>query len=248
MLLNINLIQNFIKTIKKMNTQIISLQFFTTLLQSDFLTKTIMLILLIFSIVSWTIIIEKFFKFKFLNIKTSKFEKTFWSGEMLEDIYHRVKENISCPSVIIFISAMQEWTTAATQSIVKSTDAIKKNSLKDRLYDIMFVAANRSMGKLKSGINFLLISSTTSTFFGLLGTVWGINQSFKSISMMKDASLMAIAPGVSAALLTTIMGLISAIPALISYYVIIHNINRYEEELNNFLLEILSVLSRELDK
>lgn len=230
-----------------MNTQTFGLQFFNILLQSDLLTKAIFIILACFSIYSWAIIIDKFFKFRLLAAKTLKFEKIFWSGDMLEDIYQKVKNTNKCPSVMVFASAMQEWTNSNVQEIIKNKDTERKNSLKDRLFDVMTVAANRSLKKIKSGTTFLLIAATTSTFFGLLGTVWGVSQSFKAISIMKDASLMTIAPGISAALSTTIVGLLAAIPALIAYHIISNKIASYEDEINDFVLEVLSVLSRELD-
>lgn len=230
-----------------MNTQTFGLQFFNILLQSDLLTKAIFIILACFSIYSWAIIIDKFFKFRLLAAKTLKFEKIFWSGDMLEDIYQKVKNTNKCPSVMVFASAMQEWTNSNVQEIIKNKDTERKNSLKDRLFDVMTVAVNRSLKKIKSGTTFLLIAATTSTFFGLLGTVWGVSQSFKAISIMKDASLMTIAPGISAALSTTIVGLLAAIPALIAYHIISNKIASYEDEINDFVLEVLSVLSRELD-
>ena len=229
-----------------MDTKTYGLQFFNILVQADFTTKLIVLILVFFSIYSWAIIIEKFFKFKLLNAKNNRFEKIFWSGDMLEDIYQKVKNSAKTPTIMVFIAAMQEWTNTNIQDVIKNGDS-RKESFKDRLYDVMVVAGNRSLNRLKNGMTFLLISATTSTFFGLLGTVVGISSSFKAVSIMKDASLVTIAPGVSSALFTTIIGLMSAIPALIAYHIINTKLNNITEETNNFTLEILSVLSKELD-
>lgn len=230
-----------------MNTENIILQIFTMLLHSDFITKTILIVLIAMSIFSWTLIFDKFFKFKLMTIKTSKFEKIFWSGDMLEDIYQKVKNSTKCPSIVVFISAMQEWTNSNIQEIIKNNDSNKKNSLKERLYDVMTVAVSRSLKKIKSGLSFLLVVSTTSTLFGLLGTAWGISSSFKAISIMKDATLATIAPGISSSLITTIIGMLTAIPATMAYYLIRSKINNYEEELDNFKLEVLSILSKEMD-
>lgn len=230
-----------------MDSQSLNLQLFGTLLHSDFVTKMIILSLLFMSLYCWAIIFEKFFKFRFLAIKTSKFEKMFWSGDMLEDIYQKVKNNVRCPSIVVFVSAMQEWLSTDIQSIKKSNDFNKKIALKDRLFDVMTVASNRSVKKLKSGLNFLLITGTVSTLFGLLGTVWGISSVFRAISIVKEATLASVAPGIGSSLMTTIFGMFSAIPALISYYLIRNKIINYEEELNNFSLEILTILSREID-
>ncbi len=230
-----------------MEAQGVFLQIFSTLLHSDFLTKMIMFVLLIMSVVCWTIIFEKFFKFKLLSIKTSNFEKIFWSGDLLEDIYQKVKNSTKCPSIVVFISAMQEWSASDIQSIIKNNDNNKKTSLKERLYDVMTVATNRSMNKLKTGMSILLIIGTTATLFGLLGTAWGMSTAFKNVSLVKDATIATIAPGISAALVTTIMGMLTAIPAIFAYYYIRSKINYYEDELDNFKLEVLSILSREMD-
>ena len=230
-----------------MDAQITSLQLFTTLIHADFMTKLILILLLIMSLYSWALIFEKLFKFRLLSLKTSKFEKMFWSGDMLEDIYQKVKNNARCPSVVVFVSAMQEWLNNDIQSIKKNNDNNKKESLKDRLYDVMMVAGNRSIKKIKNGLNFLLIVGSVSTLFGLLGTVWGISSVFRAVSVVKEATLSSIAPGISTSLTTTIFGMTTAIPALVSYYVIRGKVKNYEDELNNFSLEILNILSRELD-
>ena len=230
-----------------MDAQGIALQIFSTLLHSDFLTKIIMFLLIIMSLYCWTIIFEKFFKFKLLSIKTSNFEKIFWSGDLLEDIYQKVKNNTKCPSIVIFISAMQEWSAANVQNIIKNNDYAKKEALKNRLYDVMTVAASRSMNKLKGGVSILLVVGTTATLFGLLGTAWGISNAFRSIALMKDATIATVAPGISSALITTILGMLTAIPATAAYYFIRSKLNSYEDELDNFKLEVLSILSREMD-
>ena len=230
-----------------MNSNNLTLQIFTALLHSDFITKTILFILLGMSICSWSIVFDKFFKFKLMSIKTSRFEKIFWSGDMLEDIYNKVKNSAKCPAIVVFISAMQEWGNSDVQNIVKTNDVSKKNSLKDRLYDVMTVAVNRSLRKIKFGVNFLMVVGATATLFGLLGTAWGLSSSFKAMAMMKEASLTTIAPGVSASLTTTIFGMLTAIPAIIAFYFIRARINEYEDELDNFKLEILNILSREMD-
>ena len=230
-----------------MNIQNPNLQLFTTLLHADFMTKLIIILLIAMSLYSWALIFEKLFKFRLLAIKTSKFEKIFWSGDMLEDIYQKVKNSARCPSVVIFVSAMQEWLNNDIQSIKKNNDNGRKTSLKERLYDVMSVAGSRSIRKIKVGLNFLLVVGSVSTLFGLLGTVWGITSVFKAVSLVKDTTLATIAPGISSSLITTIFGMLTAIPALVAYYVIRGKIRNYEEELNNFSLEILSILSRELD-
>jgi biopolymer transport protein TolQ len=229
-----------------MNLQVGALKFFIMLLQLDLLTKIVIVSLFTLSLCSWTVIIEKFFKFRLLDIKSNKFEKLFWSGDSIENIYERAKNIQKSPNGAIFIAAMQEWTNNNVQEIIKSNSASKKESFKERIYDAMIVVGRRSMKKLRKGIIFLSISSATSTFLGLLGAVWGLMQTFRTISLMKEANLATIAPGVSASLTTMLISIICVIPSIVAYHVFVARINDYEEELDNFTLEVLTVLSRDL--
>ncbi|MDR0572288.1 MAG: MotA/TolQ/ExbB proton channel family protein [Rickettsiales bacterium] len=229
-----------------MSLQVGTLKFFIILLQLDLLTKIVLVSLFIFSLCSWTVIIEKFFKFRLLDIKSNKFEKLFWSGDSIENIYERAKNIQKSPNGTVFIAAMQEWTNNNVQEIIKSNSASKKESFKERIYDAMIVVGRRSMKKLRKGITFLLVSYTTSMFLGLLGTVWGLMQTFRTISLMKEANLATIAPGVSTSLITMLISIICIIPPMIAYHLFTSRINDYEEELDNFTLEVLTVLSRDL--
>ena len=92
------------------------------------------------------------------------------------------------------------------------------------------------------------VVASTSTYFGLLGMVWNVSQSFKIISIMKEATLTNLAPGINTSLIVTVVGLVSAIPALIAYQVIGSKINNIEEDLNNFSLEFLGILTKEMEK
>ena len=226
----------------------INIQVFDMIRNSDIVLMTIYLVLTFYSVWSWAIVFDKMFKFNSLRIKTEKFNRLFWSGKMLEDIYKQVKNSATYPSAVIFSSAMQEWESSNVLNIVKSADVAKKNSLKERLAVTMDIALSKSMSKLRYGMTFLLVAATTSTFFGLFGTVWGLMHSFLSIASMQDSSLIVIAPGVANALITTILGLISAIPATIFYNIYNTKINAFEDQMSSFSAEVLNILSKELDQ
>jgi len=226
----------------------INIQVFDMIRNSDIVLMTIYLVLTFYSVWSWAIVFDKMFKFNSLRIKTEKFNRLFWSGKMLEDIYKQVKNSATYPSAVIFSSAMQEWESSNVLNIVKSADVAKKNSLKERLAVTMDIALSKSMSKLRYGMTFLLVVATTSTFFGLFGTVWGLMHSFLSIASMQDSSLIVIAPGVANALITTILGLISAIPATIFYNIYNTKINAFEDQMSSFSAEVLNILSKELDQ
>lgn len=226
----------------------INFQIFDMIAKSDAVEVMIYIVLVFYSVWSWSIIFDKIFKFRLLKIKTEKFDKLFWSGKMLEDIYKQVKNSANYPSAMIFVAAMQEWEASNVLEIVRSKDPDKKRSLKKRISSVMDVALVKSMNKLKYGMTFLLVVSTTATFFGLFGTVWGLMNSFLAISSMQDTSLIVIAPGITSALITTICGLIAAIPATIFYNVYNIKINNFEDQMMNFSSDILTILSRELDQ
>lgn len=225
-----------------------NIQIFDMIKNSDAIIMGIYLILIFFSVWSWTIIFDKIFKFRLLRLKTEKFNRLFWSGKMLEDIHKQVKNNQTFPSAVIFSAAMQEWETAGVYEIVQNKDTDKKNSLKDRLLTAMNIALSKSMVKMRYGMTFLLIVSTTSTFFGLFGTVWGLTGSFLSIASLQDTSLIVIAPGVAASLITTVFALVAAIPATIFYNIYNTKLSNIEEQMNTFIDEVYNILSKELDQ
>jgi biopolymer transport protein TolQ len=215
---------------------------------SDVVTALIYLICLFYSVWSWSIIFDKMFKFRLLKIKTDKFERLFWSGAMLEDIYKQVKNSQTYPSAMIFSAAMQEWESTNVLQIVQGNDSNKKESLKDRIATAMDNAFLKSMVKIKYGMTFLSIVSGTATLLGLFGTVWGLIVSFSNVATMQDNSLVVIAPGISAGLITTIAGLVAAIPANIAHLYYSTKIANFEDKMVTFCSEVLNILSRELDQ
>ena len=226
----------------------INLQLFDMITKSDVITMAIYLVLIMYSVWSWSIVFDKIFKFRLLKMKTEKFDRLFWSGKMLEDIHKQIKNSANYPSAMIFCAIMQEWENANVLDIVKNNKVDSKNSLKERLSAVMEVALVKSVSKLRYGMTFLLIVSTTATFFGLFGTVWGLLKSFLSITALQDSSLIVIAPGIADALITTVFGLIAAIPATIFYNIYNTKINNFEDQMINFGTEVLTILSRELDQ
>jgi biopolymer transport protein TolQ len=222
-------------------------QIFNSIQNSDSTTMFIYLVLLFYSVWSWSIVFDKIFKFRLLDIRTKKFDKLFWSGAMLEDIYKEVKNNQTYPSAVIFVAVMQEWEYSDVVKIVQSKDESKKNALINRLIDIADASITKSMKKIKYGMGFLSIVSSTSTLFGLYGTVWGLIMSFSKIAQLQDSSLIVIAPGISSGLITTIAGLIAAIPASIFHSYYTNKISDFEDKMTNFSTELINILSRELN-
>lgn len=219
---------------------------FGLFLQSDIIVKSVMLMLLGASIWCWTIIINKYARFKILKHQTQKFEEAFWSGDMLENLYERIKATADHPIAMVFVAGMHEWMTNDLSRATTGSQSIRIG-LKERLQQGMMVARNRSIEKLEQGLSFLATVGSTAPFIGLFGTVWGIMNSFQNIAMTKNTTLAVVAPGIAEALFATAIGLVAAIPAVIFYNKFSNDLNRFSQKLDDFCQEFLSILSRELD-
>jgi biopolymer transport protein TolQ len=224
-----------------------SLSAFNLILQADIVVQMVVISLLIASLVSWAIIFDKILKFRMLKQRSDAFEDYFDGGARLDEIYNNTKNNDNHPLAKIFLACIKEWKISNVKQIM--IDGIdKKNSLKERLLNVMQVATNRSMLKLESGLSLLAIIASSSPFIGLFGTVWGILNSFQSIAVSKNTSLAVVAPGIAESLLATAIGLFAAIPAVFFYNIFTTKINQFNERSNNFSLLLLNALSKELDK
>lgn len=223
------------------NTSIMKLIF-----HADFLVQLVMLFLVIASLWSWSIIFDKLIKFRILKSRSDKFEEMMESNQTIEELYQKAKKQDNHPLAHIFIACITEWKSSNVKQIMSSEE--KKSSLKERLASSMQVATNRAMERLEHGLNFLAITGSAAPFVGLFGTVWGIMNSFQGIAMSKNTSLAVVAPGIAEALLATAMGLFAAIPAVFFYNIFSSKINQFNERANNFSLQLLNLLSKELDR
>ena len=218
--------------------------FWGLVLQADSIVKLVMLILLIASIWSWSIIIEKTKRFFLLKKQAEAFENTFWSGESLEKLYKEEETNPQGPLATVFVAGMYEWTRASNSNSL-SNEKIQAG-LQERIHQVMNVAVTRELENIEKNIGFLATVGSTAPFIGLFGTVWGIMNSFQSIALSKDTSLAVVAPGIAEALLATALGLVAAIPAVIAYNKLSNNLNTYALRLQNFASEFEALLSRHL--
>lgn len=225
----------------------VSVSLVNLIVQADFVVQMVILLLVLASMWSWAIIFDKIMKFRILKNRSDKFEEAFESTMMLEDIYNEAKANDNHPLARIFLACMKEWKGNNIKQILSEAPE-KKSSLKERLMGAMQVATNRSMQKLESGLNFLAIVGSATPFIGLFGTVWGIMNSFQGIAVSKNTSLAVVAPGIAEALLATAIGLFAAIPAVFFYNIFSARINYFTERANNFSVQLLNILSKELDR
>ena len=214
-------------------------------IQADPIVKGVMMLLVLASIWSWAIIFSKRSTLKKLNKRAGIFEDSFWSGEPLDKIYSRVKNSKPDPLLSTFSAGMAEW-QAGVVGGVPSTESMQA-SLRQRVERTMSVAIGREMNKLERGMTFLASVGSTAPFIGLLGTVWGIINSFSAIAATNNTSLAVVAPGIAEALFATALGLVAAIPAVVAYNVFSTGLNRYADRLEAFIDEFSAILSRHLD-
>jgi biopolymer transport protein TolQ len=214
-------------------------------MRADLVVKTVMLLLLFASLWSWTIIINKSLALSALRRRATKFEKVFWSGRSLDDLYQQFSAKADHPMAAVFVSALREWRRAFEGGAPK--EAVLAG-VKDRIEKAMSVTITRETDGIERQLGFLATVGATAPFVGLFGTVWGIMNSFSAIAARHDTTLAVVAPGIAEALFATAMGLLAAIPAVIFYNRFVNEIGRYANRLDAFADEFSAILSRQLDE
>jgi biopolymer transport protein TolQ len=214
-------------------------------MQADIVVKGIMIGLLLWSIWSLAIMFEKWLRLRTLNARAEKFEDAFWSGGSLDVLYERVAKKVRDPMVATFVAGMREWKLAAERNGGASGGLY--GNLQTRVDRVMAVTIGREMAQVEKYMNVLATAGSTATFVGLAGTVYGIMSSFTSIAAEQNTSLAVVAPGIAEALLSTLLGLVVAIPAVMAYNKFASDIGRYGERLDGFSAEFSAILSRHLE-
>lgn len=215
---------------------------------ADIIVKSVMLILVLASVWSWTLVFDKIFKFLVLKVKLQNFEKLFLSANNLEEIIKISRRKSNNPFAKILDSAVEEMQLSDLGSIIHNKDLDKKNSLKERMQNATQTTIDECTSNLESGLNFLAITGSVAPFIGLFGTVWGIMNSFQNIAVSKNTSLAVVAPGIAEALLATAIGLLAAIPAVFFYNICNNKLNGFIDKMNGFSTKVINSLMRNLEK
>ena len=200
-------------------------------LRADIIVKSVMIILIVCSIYSWAVIIDKFRLFKKINQSTEEFETKFWNSKSAESFYNNLPANIDDPMALVFKDAMQ--------NLLKRKS---KSDLHDRMTTMLETGIEKQMSKISKGYTFLATVGSTAPFIGLFGTVWGIMNSFQSIAISRNTSLAIVAPGIAEALFATALGLLAAIPAVIAYNKFNNDSILYLKKLENFSKRFLTII------
>ena len=200
-------------------------------LRADVIVKSVIIILIVCSIYSWALIIEKFRLFKKINISSEEFEEKFWRSKSAETFYNSLPSNIDDPMASLFKESMQ--------SLLKSKS---KANLSERMTGMLEAGIEKQISKIEKGFTFLATVGSTAPFIGLFGTVWGIMNSFQSIAISRNTSLAIVAPGIAEALFATALGLLAAIPAVVAYNKFNNDSKKYTQKLENFSKRFLSII------
>ncbi len=203
--------------------------------------KVVMVLLIIMSFWSWAIIIQKHIMFRASRREASVFDRAFWSGEPLDELFEKIGPEADGPSEKIFAAGMLEWRRSHRQDggLIAGAQA--------RIDRAMDVAISRESERLNNGLSFLATTGSTAPFIGLFGTVWGIKHAFEQIAISQNTNLAVVAPGIAEALLATGIGLVAAIPAVVFYNKLNADSERVIGGYEAFADEFATILSRQLD-
>ena len=200
-------------------------------IRADIIVKSVIILLVVCSIYSWAIIIDKFRLFKKINISSEEFEEKFWRSKSAETFYNSLPANVDDPMALLFKDSMQ--------SLLKSKS---KANLNERMGGMLESGIENQISKIEKGFTFLATVGSTAPFIGLFGTVWGIMNSFQSIAISRNTSLAIVAPGIAEALFATALGLLAAIPAVVAYNRFNNDSKKYSQKLENFSKRFISII------
>lgn len=213
-------------------------------INASFVVQLVMLLLLLASVISWYMIVQRVIYFRNSRDDMLAFEEQFWSGIDLAELYREGNERASEGGVIlgmesIFRSGFKEFSRLAQQSDMDA-EAVVEGARR-----AMRVATLREEERLEQNLPFLASVGSTSPYIGLFGTVWGIMHSFRGLANATQATLATVAPGISEALIATAMGLFAAIPAVMAYNRFAARVDVFENRYDTFVDEFSSILYRQ---
>src|ERR1700726_2804394 len=195
--------------------------------------KLVLLVLLAFSLISWAIILTKWSLLRKSRVQSGRFLRAFRNAQRLQDIATVADQWRPSPPVGVFEGGFQEYKRqlASSSASLRSLTAVQRG---------MQIGASEEITRLERNVPWLAITAAVTPFIGLFGTVWGIIDAFHGLGTAGGATLRAVAPGISEALITTAAGLVAAIPAVIAYNLIGNSIREFAARGDDFTLEVLN--------
>ena len=216
------------------------LSIWTMVLNASIVVQLVMLLLVVVSISSWAAIFRKLFALGKVKALNETFERDFWSGTSLNDLFNNASRNAqeAGPMERIFASGMREYQKLRERRIADP------GTLMDGARRAMRASYQREMDVIESSLSFLASVGSVSPYVGLFGTVWGIMHAFTGLASMQQVTLATVAPGIAEALVAPAIGLFSAIPAVVAYNRFAREIDRTAIRLETFIEEFSNILQR----
>jgi biopolymer transport protein TolQ len=210
----------------------------TLVLHAGLVVQLVMAGLLLTSLASWTVIFGKVFSLRSLRRGNDDFEREFWSGKNLNDLYTAASGKAdSAPMERIFASGMREF--------LKLRERRQESSAQlDGARRAMRASLQRELDVIEGNVGFLASVGSVSPYVGLFGTVWGIMHAFVGLANVQQVTLATVAPGIAEALVATAIGLFAAIPAVVAYNRFARDIDRIAIQLESFIEEFSNILQR----
>src|SRR6202035_5578667 len=200
--------------------------------------KFVLLVLLAFSLISWAIILTKWSLLRRARVQSGRFVRAFRKAQRLQDLAAVADQFRPSPLVGVFEGGFEEYRRqgAASNGVVRSPLAVQR---------AMQIANSEELSRFERNLPWLAITGAVTPFIGLFGTVWGIIDAFHGLGTAGAATLRAVAPGISEALITTAAGLAAAIPAVIAYNLIGGSIREFASRGDDFAMEMLNAVERQ---
>ena len=217
------------------------LDIWTLIVNASVVVKVVLVILLAVSFMSWMFIFQKWFAIRRAVAQTVKFEREFWSGANLNELYQgAVNHRHGIGSLErIFEAGFREFAKLRGQKGADPSDMV------DGARRAMRATFQREMDFLERHLAFLASTGSVSPYVGLFGTVWGIMHAFRSLANVQQATLAQVAPGIAEALVATAIGLFAAIPAVVAYNRYSHDVDRLANRFESFMEEFSNILHRQ---
>lgn len=214
------------------------------------IAKGVLVVLMVFSIVSWALIVEKAFQFRRVRRQTLEFLRVFREARRTSIVHTAARRLRQSPLAQLYSAAYQE-VSGIPEVLDKVLDDFDEGLNGDRLEAVnraLRRASALEVARLEHYLPFLATTASATPFIGLFGTVWGVMAAFHGIGAQGSASLAVVAPGISEALVATAAGLGAAIPAVIGYNYFVNRVKHWAVEMEGFTMDLLNVLSRPVAK
>jgi len=213
------------------------------IVHADWVVKLVMAGLALASLWSWTVILDKTFRFSSLNREANRFEDAVSSGRSLEEVAAEAGDRPRHALPRMLQGALREWRDARSRGLANDSQAAMTIQRIDRVLDTIIA---RESQRVEEGLGLLAIVATASPFIGLFGTVWGIMSAFQSIAIQKNTNLAVVAPAIAEALFATAIGLVAAIPAYIAFNAFSTKAGKFTARLEGFADDLSTAIQRRL--